>query len=95
MSYVNRRGRGRGNSGSGSGGGGNQSYNSNRRTETNRNPRAPIILAKPQYDHRGSGGRDSNDVDGYEQRPPRHGLVKCSINRPAREFCFDFLLFSV
>jgi len=85
MSYVNRRGRGRGSSGSG--GGGNQSYrgdrgittgsepgssyNSNRRTETNRNPRAPIILAKPQHDRRGSGGRDSNDVDGYEQRPPR------------------------
>ena len=66
MSFVNRRGgRGRG------GGGGNQSYNSNRRTETNRNPRAPIILAKPQHDHRGGGGRDSNDAESFEQRPQR------------------------
>ena len=67
MSFNNRRGRG-------SRGVPNQSYNNNtnRRVEPSKNPRAPIILAKPHHEHRGGpSGRDSADVESYERPPPR------------------------
>ena len=49
----------------------NQSYSANRRTEGNRNQnqRAPIILAKPNHDHRGS--RDPVDSESSDRTPNR------------------------